>query len=202
MVCAILSSLSKCARRFCVSRSCFFRASALAPSAVAAFLRRSSDCAFRESRVVKPERECVSIGLRDSAARCSSSSTCGCRPLFSRAISARSCSVALRLLRVEMTMNSGEGNQPQKRRNQPEVSSADCTTAQRFHCNIRIAFPLDCVLEDGNQFFLRLTLPKLCSNSCGKFHGVERKRNDIICTKIERAGSLQSPSVDNHFDFD
>ena len=134
-----------------VSRHSVSQSNCSTRSAVAALLRRCSDCAFRESRVVEPESQFVSIRLRDSAARCSRS-TWGCRPLLSRAISAR----MQRRLAPAPSRNDheqcGEGSEPQKRRNQPEASFADCTTAQRFHCDLRIVnLAANCTSSIGNE---------------------------------------------------
>src|SRR6266700_1234506 len=68
--------------------------SASAPPAEATFLRRSSDCFFRESRVVDADCDCTSGDPRVNSARCRSS-PCRPRPLLRRAISARNCRVSL-----------------------------------------------------------------------------------------------------------
>src|SRR5439155_13840323 len=114
----------------------------------------------------------------------------------------RVLAAAMRRNAYEHCRENRHGAERKKRRKQPEVPFTHGSGAQGFHGDVGVALSLDGVLEHRLQFFFRLALAELSSNSGGEFRGIEGKGNDVVRAEIQGAGSLQSASVDDHQDFE
>src|SRR6266478_1750977 len=204
MVSAILPSLSSSFRRCCVSASWRFRESASAPPAEATFLRRSSDCFSRESRVVDADCACTS---KRSARELSAmqeltlqAQTAAQTRDFRSQLTSFLARTAAGNAQIDRREHSGRAEH-ENSREQPEAAFAK-RAAQQLEDDIREMLSLHGVLEQGLELFLWLTLAELRPNPGGKFHRFEGKRDYVIGAEIQGASTLHGAALNDHHDLE
>lgn len=92
---------------------------------------------------------------------------------------------------------NGDGAESEDCGNEPGAALGD-VVVQRFDGDVGVALALDGVLEHGAKFFFGAAFAKLRANASGKFDGVKRKGENIVCAEVECTGALEGVAPDDH----